>query len=217
VAIYLGELYENISSTRADGLYKRLKDLGPSFSQTLKNVKNTVEGFVNSANTSSPWHFLGSGADFATAEYAAVKMSEAAALPSIWYEVEEWAHTGFFLASPGTPLIIIASHGPALPRIKELLPAVLSLDVDILVIASEQAGQFPIPEENIVRVLDSGVPQAFTPLLYALPVQWMALKLAERLKSVPFHLDDTQRLNTNSRQLYESREIESLDELDSLK
>jgi len=160
--------------------------------------------------------FLGGGPNYATAEYGAVKLLESASLPAMFYDIEEWAHTGFFLVGRETPVIILAPTGKSFHRFKELLPAIKSLRVNLLLITSSDAPEIELEESRVIRITHPELDEPLTPILFCLPLQWLALTLAERLHSIPFHLDDQKRLLTNSEQLYNSIQITTLSELNEL-
>lgn len=213
VAVYLGEARSKITSPRADELYYQLKLTGGQAREVLNSSSEKIGDFALRADVNKVWHFLGSGPNFATAEYGALKILESASLPAVWYDIEEWAHSGYFLVSAGTPVIILAPKGKSFNRFKEMLSAIKRLKVELLLITSEDSEEVEIEEGRIIRIAHRGFDETLTPLLFCLPLQWLALRIAERLQSVPFHLDDQNRLFANSQQIYHSQQIADLSEL----
>lgn len=215
-SIYLGEARGNIPSYQAEKLYGTLKKIGSHIPDILESCKAKIEGFLETANPEEVWHFLGSGPNYATAEYGAIKLLESASLPSTFYDIEEWAHTGFFLVKQGTPVVVIAPSGKSFQRFQELLPTIKSLRVNLLVLTSSDTPEIEIDETRVIRIKHTEIDECLTPILFCIPLQWLALRVAERLHTIPFHLDDQKRLLINSEQLYNSLQITSLSELNEL-
>ncbi len=212
-AIYLGEVRACISSSRADQLYSCLKNLGKDVESISRTCTSRVEEYIAHTDFEQVWQFLGSGPNYATAEYGAVKLLEAASLNALWYDIEEWAHTGYFLVKEKTPLIIVAPEGKSYDRMNELMPAVHTLEAHALLITGEKTSPVQIPEDSIIRIHDSNLDESLTPLIYCIPLQWLAIKIAKKLQAIPFHLDNQHLLRINSQQLYKGKHLDTLDEL----
>ncbi|MCX7767178.1 MAG: SIS domain-containing protein, partial [Candidatus Sumerlaeia bacterium] len=202
-----------LSSAQAEELYSQLKTTGRWIKDILFSQSEKIANFAKTVTVKQVWHFLGSGPNSATAEYGAIKLLESSALPAIWYDIEEWAHTGYFLTESANPLILIAPRGKSYKRLMELLPAIKYLKVDLLLITSENTSQLDIDEERIIQVPHLGLAEPLTPLLFCVPLQLLALNLAERLQTIPFHLEDQERLELNSQQIYQSQQITSLSDI----
>ncbi len=208
--VFLGEARGVLSSAQAEELYSRLKATGRWIKELLSSQSEKIVKFAKTVAGKQVWHFLGSGPNWATAEYGAIKLLESAALPAIWFDIEEWAHTGYFLTEPATPVILIAPRGKSYNRLMELLPAIKYLKVNVLLITSDDVPQLDIDEERVIRVPHPELSESLTPLLFCVPLQLLALNLAERLQTIPFHLENQERLDLNSAQIYQSRQITSL-------
>jgi ribokinase len=121
-----------------------------------------------------PWiTFLGGGPNLATAHFGAAKLFEGPRVLGMAANVEEWAHEQYFVSGKGTPVVLVAPSGASYDRACEILAELDYIGADTVFIGDAHPPQPPrtwIP-------LPAGVPEAFSPVLAALPLSVLAFQL----------------------------------------
>jgi len=123
-------------------------------------------------------HFLGSGPNLPTATEGALKVKETAHVRAEGMSFESMLHGPLAAVEAGDMAIVIASSGPEVPRMKDVICALGHIGVFIWLVGDKRvvAGaelptaslRFPIP-----RLLP-----LLTPILYIVPLQLLACHLA---------------------------------------
>jgi glucosamine--fructose-6-phosphate aminotransferase (isomerizing) len=211
-AIYLGEVNGNAPHARADELYYELKKIGEEIGRAITTHAGQIEEWSQHVNASHPAQFIGSGPNYATALYGQMKLLEAAAMPSLVFETEEWAHAGFFLTHADTPLCVVCAEGAGKDRAQEILQPAQELGAHVMLLTSVPSLS---ARAGLTLHLGENLPEEFSPLLFAVPMQLLAHAVMLRMKTTPFGFDDPSRKKTNSHQIRECKILRSLKDLPS--
>ena len=153
------------------------------------------------------FHVLGEGPNWGTAQFAVMKLLEAAGFDSIAQGIEEWAHSQYFTTRPSTHTIVIAPYGESHERALEILGAVTVKDGKKIVIGEET-------DETLRRAADIYFPIAgleqtkeeFSPLVYAIPLELLAMHISDYLGRSGFDFENKPWVREeNFRQIFGSK------------
>lgn len=123
------------------------------------------------------WVFTGSGLNLAAAEYGMAKLYEAASVPAHCVELEQFIHCEIFTVRPSTNVVIVASRGRASSRAVELALALRELGAVTLAVTDDP--ELADAATHALR-LPSGLHEDDLPFVGILPLQWLALRLAQQ-------------------------------------
>jgi glutamine---fructose-6-phosphate transaminase (isomerizing) len=124
---------------------------------------------------------LARGFQYATARELALKVKELAYVLADPYSAADFQHGPIALVTAGFPVISIATAGPALPGVKELMARLRAGKARLLVI-SDDAEALAMGDGIALPV---GVPEWLSPLVAIVPGQLYAYHLAEARGSDP--------------------------------
>ncbi len=162
------------------------------------------------------YHVLGEGPNWGTAQFAVMKLLEAAGFDSIAQGIEEWAHSQYFTTRPSTHTIVIAPKGKSHERALEILGSVTVKDGKKIVIGEEN-------DETLRRAADIYVPivgmekikEEFSPLVYAIPLELLAMHISDYLGRSGFDFENKPWVKEeNFRQIFGSRILTLQEEKD---
>jgi glucosamine 6-phosphate synthetase-like amidotransferase/phosphosugar isomerase protein len=213
-AVYFSELRRVIDHPEADELYQNIRSVGMQNEQTCQENAALVTLLVDRTVGQGVYQILGSGPNYGTSLYGCMKLLEAAAVPSLCYGIEEWAHAGFFLTTPDTPIILVAPRGNSYDRAMEIARAALAVKATVAVISNEQDQQMASSAGVVFMSVMGPAMEEFTPLGCAVPLQLLALEVARRKKTTPFEFTNSHRQQVNYDQIFRSKQLQSLQDLD---
>ncbi len=162
------------------------------------------------------YHVLGEGPNWGTAQFAVMKLLEAAGFDSIAQGIEEWAHSQYFTTHPSTHTIVIAPAGHSHERALEILGAVTVKDGKKIVIGEQN-------DEALQRAADIYIPivgmeqikEEFSPLVYAIPLELLAMHISDYLGRSGFDFEKKPWVKEeNFRQIFGSRIVSLKEEKD---
>ena len=119
---------------------------------------------------------VGGGPAWATALEGALKIREAAYVPTIGYEVEEILHGPMTSLDARDAAMVIAEPGPSLERMAQVAAAMKEIGVSVVAIGS--AAERVVAGQQIVT---PALPELLAPLVNVVPFQWIAYQLADSL------------------------------------
>ncbi|MGB8346348.1 MAG: PfkB family carbohydrate kinase [Ktedonobacteraceae bacterium] len=168
LAVVWGELRDG--TTWARSLLWNMPDLAR---QTLTNVDEPTR-LLAERFAPRPWiTFLGAGPNLATARFGAAKLFEGPQKLGVATNIEEWAHEQYFVSGPDTPALLIAPSGASFDRACEILSELRFIGADIAFISDARP---PLEPRAFFPLAES--PEAFSPLLAALPLNLFAFYLS---------------------------------------
>lgn len=142
----------------------------------VEGSRRQVEQLCDAELAGDHWIFTGSGLGLAAAEYGMAKAYEAASLPAHSVELEQFIHCEIFTVRDGTNVVIVCPAGRSVSRAIELaeglakLGAVTIAITDDAELASASTHAFRLPQNMAEDDL---------PFVGVLPLQWLALRLAQ--------------------------------------
>ncbi len=109
----------------------------------------------------------GTGFQYADACEGALKMTEAALVHSVSWELEECIHGHWYSMQPHELMMVLAIEGPTLQKSKDLIKGLKVIHADFWVITNS-ADDFP--EAEFVTRVPTGLPEYVYPLFTILPL-----------------------------------------------
>lgn len=154
--------------------WRQLRAL-PDAARAALGTEDRVAGLAASRAGDDRCVVLARGFQYATARELALKVKELAYVLADPYSAADFQHGPIALVAPGFPVIAIASSGPAMPGMLELLERLRAGKARLLVISdtAEALGR----GDGIA--LPGGVPEWLAPLVAIIPGQLYAYHLAE--------------------------------------
>lgn len=202
-AIHLGELRGVIDSREKDSLNNELDRVGEQIERTLELSEKSVERYVKNFDQDIIF-YVGGGPNEATAMYGAAKVMEALSLEGVAVELEEWAHLQFHTTFKNTPYMLIAPPGSSYDRVIEQAVGIKESGGMLTSIVDEEDEQVKSESEYVFRVHGPDM-EAFSPLVYCVPLQLLAVDLADaRNTSMQMRLDE-RRKEINFQQIFHSK------------
>jgi glucosamine--fructose-6-phosphate aminotransferase (isomerizing) len=120
--------------------------------------------------------YLGRLAGAAIAAEGALKLKEIAYIPADAYPAGEMKHGPIALLSPETPVVCVATAGPAREKLHSNMAEVRARGVRVHAVAAEGDRDAAEHADDIVRVPDA--PPALQALLAVVPLQLLAYHVA---------------------------------------
>lgn len=125
---------------------------------------------------------LGRGFNLATAQEVALKVMETCYLVAESRSVADFLHGPIAIVEPGFPALLIEAAGPTLRDMRALGRRLGALGARVAVLTDRGSG--PADAAAVVRLV-TGLPEALTPLPFAVAGQLLALRMAGRLGRDP--------------------------------
>jgi glucosamine--fructose-6-phosphate aminotransferase (isomerizing) len=119
---------------------------------------------------------LGRGFHLATAEEVALKITEASYIMAEAQSVADFMHGPVAVVGPGFPILLLLAHGPTERAMVQVARALARLGARVLILADRRAA---IPGTRAVTIR-TGLPEALTPLPFAVAGQLLAFHLARQ-------------------------------------
>jgi glutamine---fructose-6-phosphate transaminase (isomerizing) len=133
---------------------------------------------------------VGGGVNTATALEAALKLSEAAWIPAIGLNVEQFLHGPWAALAPDDVCIVIAPPGRSHARCRDAAHVAKAIGASVVALVAEDDREIaPLAAETIAL---PPVPELLSPLAAAVPLQLLAYHLAVQAGANP----DTVRADT---------------------
>jgi glucosamine--fructose-6-phosphate aminotransferase (isomerizing) len=118
---------------------------------------------------------LGRGYHLATAQEIALKIMETTYLPAQARSVADFLHGPWAIIEQDFPVLMLEARGPTLQGMRRLARLLREHKARVVTFSDDPAVRAPTPAEVLI---DSGLPEALTPLPYAVAGQLLAYHLA---------------------------------------
>jgi glutamine---fructose-6-phosphate transaminase (isomerizing) len=212
-AIQFGKQRGVLSDEDVKCIFDYIANLSKAMKLTTEKNFDLIRKYVQVYNApESPskikiFHILGSGPNWGTAQFGAMKLLEASGFDSLPQGIEEWAHSQYFTTRAGTHTVVIAPRGQARDRALEILQAVTVMDGKKIVIGEEN-------DDELARAADIYLPicgldeikEEFSQLIYPIPLELLAMHISEVSGIHAFEFEQKPwRKTENFRQIFGSR------------
>jgi glucosamine--fructose-6-phosphate aminotransferase (isomerizing) len=172
-------LAEATGRAGAETLRAELDRLPEQLDATLALAAPGVEAAVERWGECPYFMFLGRQAGYPVALEGALKLKELAYVPADAYPAGEMKHGPIAMLGPGTPVVAVATGGPSLPRLMTSLEEVRSRGSDVIAVATAGSSDVAARAELVLPVAPAH--HLLQPILAAVPLQLLALRIAEQL------------------------------------
>lgn len=186
-----------------DALHAEIDRLGDHVAAAQDVVRPAAEQHEKAFSRTSPILVLGSGSQLGTARFTARKFFEIPQLMTISQETEEYAHDEFSIVDERFRVILFAPPDRGLARNAEIARRLHELGVHLAVVTDKEAAGAFRAIADVVYAMPA-VPPDLTPLTYALPSQYLAYHLADRLGGSYYNTGDLTHARILDAQIYES-------------
>ena len=141
--------------------------------ETIRRTGQIMKELSDEYRSASAVTILGGGPLSAAAREGGLKMLETVRIPVEVYDFEEYMHGPYHCLEADTHLIFLVNGGPGTDRAKALIQFVQERSEHLLVIGYEQLGR-EISLKQRFLPMPSGMDELLTPLIYSIPLQWLA-------------------------------------------
>jgi glucosamine--fructose-6-phosphate aminotransferase (isomerizing) len=163
--------------------------LAPALAATFTRERTTV--------------IVGGGPNLATAYFGAAKWFEALQWPAHHAQIEEWAHEHYFFTGPTTDTIVLLPPGGARERGLEQVRAAHEMGSRTIVVG-ETGDHAAQAAADVFIAMPLGIPEALTPFVYKLPLEYVAAHIAQQNGIDFFGFSNSLRQQVNFRQIFDS-------------
>ena len=181
LAIWMAEQTGSITKAQAQNMVRDLLDLSGKLVAALGLTKRYKAIAKEVLAPASGVFFLGRGLNYPIALEGALKLKEITYMHAEGYPAGEMKHGPIALVSPELPVIFIAPSDRWFSKTFSNIQEVASREGNLIVL-TDQAGQDAIKEHGLAHkvrcIILPDVPEALSPILYALPVQMLAYETA---------------------------------------
>ena len=218
----LGYLNGTINDEEVKGIFSYISEISESMRKTAEADSDLIRKYIecyfaqDNPFKVEMYHVLGEGPNWGTAQFAVMKLLEAAGFDSVAQGIEEWAHSQYFTTRPSVHTVVISPKGHSHERALEILGAVTVKDGKKIVIGEED-------DEDLRRAADIFIPIAgmkdmkeeFSPLVYAIPLELLAMHISDHLGRSGFDFGNKPWVREeNFRQIFGSRIVTLQEEED---
>ncbi len=165
-----------LQEVEAEGLRRELRAVAAVMDETVATNMRLTRTYAEEVRDSETFFLLGAGPNYATAMFGAAKLLEGPNLNGVPQELEEWAHEQYFLTRQGTQVLIIVPPGKSANRAVEIARSVRTVGARAVVVSSSSEADLAA-EADVFFPIASGIDEALTPLVYALPLELLAMHL----------------------------------------
>ncbi len=179
MALRLAKNRGKLSQDELDELDEKLQKVPSWVEESLEKLADPLDKLAKSILDEELFVFLGRGISAATALEARLKVLEITYVPSLAYPAGESKHGPISIIEEGVTCIFICPQGETRPHIIGSIMEMKSRGARIISVCEEG-------DEDIKRISDQviempkGIPEVLSPLVYIIPMQLLAYKLAVR-------------------------------------
>ena len=218
----LGHLNGTIDDGQVKDVFSYISECCEAMRKTAEadsdRIRKYIEAYFAEGNPfkAEMYHVLGEGPNWGTAQFAVMKLLEAAGFDSIAQGIEEWAHSQYFTTKPSTHTVVIAAKGESHERALEILGAVTVKDGKKIVIGEENDDQLQRAADIYIPIIGlENIREEFSPLVYAIPLELLAMHISDHLERSGFDFENKPWVKEeNFRQIFHSRIVSLKEEED---
>lgn len=188
VALRLGEMRNEYQQAEMSVLLQELTTLADVMDATNYAMRERCREVAKLVAHTSTLAMLGSGPGYGTACFCAAKMVEAAGIPAIGQDLEEWWHIERFAYPLDMPVFVIAPPGRSHWRAVDLATAASGLGRRVIAVTHKDEVEVTRHAYAVLSV-QGKMREEFSPLLYHLFASYIASYATEYLGRMLFQSD----------------------------
>jgi len=190
VAIRLGETRDNYSAEEARSLEQEVLTVADVIESTADTVNEPCRKLAAALADAPTMMMVGGGPNYGTALFGAAKIVEAAGVPAIAEEMDEWWHVARLAYPVDMPIFVIAPPGRSHWRAKNVVEIMRTLGKRAIVVAHLDDAEV-LGQAHVRLPVQGHTREEFSPLAYHVFSNYVAAYLAESLDRLPFQSDRT--------------------------
>ncbi|HET8679503.1 MAG TPA: SIS domain-containing protein [bacterium] len=134
--------------------------------------ESTLRAWTATHASAPVWYVLGMGAQEATGRYGAAKLVEVADVVGVAHETEEFFHEHHWVARPEHPVVLLSHDEASRQRTLAAVAHLRELRIPVAVVGDVDVS------DDVLRVSVPVVESCTSPLVVAVPLQWLAYWLS---------------------------------------
>lgn len=195
VRLYLISLAKSKSEgSDIQSFIQQLKSMVKTSQQLIEQLEPEIQSFANSQSDHKHFAISGGGPLLSTANEGALKLTEAALVHSIGWEIEEAAHGAWVSTGENDWVVVNAVQGPSMEKALKLAEGMKAIDAKVWVITNQ-----PYRFRGVDRI--TGLPDQYSewlmPVLTIIPLYLFTyyLSLSCGINPDIMRLDDQRYMN----------------------
>jgi len=183
LALLLGRNSEFLEAYRFTALRNELFSASKLMNQVLQDqyVKKMINQVAKQLVESQNIHLVGGGPGYVISLFAMSKMKELLWRSSVEvYQIEEFCHYPMLAIEANMPVGLCIQPGASRERAFDLLTALNEVKAYIFGVCQRNDNEIKMKCPNIIEVPE--ITESFSPLLYRLPFQLLAISMAKNMK-----------------------------------
>lgn len=177
MALRLAKSRGKLSQDELDELEDKLQ-LVPDWVQTsLDTLNEPVDELAKSLMDEELFVFLGRGISSATAQEARLKLLEITYVPSLAYPAGESKHGPISIIEEGVTCVFVCPKGETHSHMIGSIMEMKSRGARIVSVCEEGDADIKRLSDQVIE-MPRGIPEALSPIVYVVPLQLLAYKLA---------------------------------------
>ena len=164
------------AATSASSYDSALAKLPNQIGERMEKAEAVCKIAAEKLSGSSSYIVIGYGPNYATADEAALSISQSTAVPAFSFELENFIHGPIQALTPTQTVICIAPDGALQDRMLRTMRAVSTIGAKTVLLAPED--QTGLPSSDVKIDLPAGVPELVSPLAAMVPLWQFAYQLA---------------------------------------
>jgi glucosamine 6-phosphate synthetase-like amidotransferase/phosphosugar isomerase protein len=200
ISLLIGKMNGSIDSDEYTSLLNEIKKNCALIESNVQRLKPQVEQLVSNILDKGPYVFIGSGPNYATAEFAVAKLHEAACMGGIYQETEEWAHEQYFMTKPYVVSFVFAQKGFGFDRAVDILKSIKKIQGIAVAVTNSSEETESIADYNFD--IECSSYEIFSPLITKIVPELFAYSIADQLDIRPFDYDNIVRKKTCEETIY---------------
>ncbi|GAC1427695.1 MAG: hypothetical protein NVSMB65_00570 [Chloroflexota bacterium] len=187
LAVGLGARRGLLPASRVRALLATLESAADLMEEAIATGSKTLETEAAYLAEADTVVFLGAGPNYASALFGAAKLFEGAEMHGVAQNTEEWAHAQYFVSDARSRTVLLAPAGRSLDRAREIGAEMRFLPTPFLVITDDADTAAWTALTPRVASLPAGLPEPFSPLLFAVPLSLLGFYLARARGKVSYN------------------------------
>ncbi len=170
LAVALGRNHGNDDRIIEDEKY--LEQVPEILQKIAEEYALKAPAIVEKIKDCSSFFVVGAGPNYATADEAALGLSQSSGCPAQAFQLENFLHGPIQTIKPETGVILIAASGPFQERILKTAQACHIIGAKVVLLHPEDVN--PIEEYDVCMPFPPSIPELISPLLYMTPLWQIA-------------------------------------------
>ncbi len=172
-------------------------------SATIAADGDAIKQLAREVAAGAAYYIVGGGPSYATALFGAAKLFEMPQAHGVPVELEEWAHEQYFLTRKDTVFIAVAPPGASRDRARGQIRGARDMGAHTVAVC-DRGDSTTASAANLALPIHGELPEAFSPLVYCVPLELLAVYLCQAMGKHAFAFISPTQFDVNMRQIGQS-------------